>query len=213
MNLSDVRMGLRFIRLMIWRVLKRKWYLPNVPEITVDQLAERLEQDPPPILIDLRGRKEFEGHGTNKYDKHGHIRGAKWMPIMQLKSKLDDLPKEREYVTMCPGGGMSLVAVELMNKAGFENAKSLKGGIWAWAKKDYPFVKSDVTTEFLHEETASGAYEKKLPVEKSLALQTRYGTTFRYSSRGPEQSGGSGCGGCWRRPRRSRRRRPAPARS
>jgi rhodanese-related sulfurtransferase len=39
---------------------------------------------------------------------------------------------------MCPGGGLSLAAVDLMREAGFNDVKSLKGGTDAWFKKGYP---------------------------------------------------------------------------
>ena len=115
--------------------------MPGVPEITVDQLAERLKSNEPPLILDLRDRADFEGMGDTNYTKHGHIQGAKWISIMKLSSLSDEIPKDREIVTLCPGGGMSLVGAELMINAGFTNAKSLKGGIWEWAKHGHPLVK------------------------------------------------------------------------
>jgi rhodanese-related sulfurtransferase len=65
------------------------------------------------------------------------------VPIFEMESKLDALEeyKDKEIVTIRPGGGMSLVAVEVLNEAGFANVKSLKGGTDAWHKKGYPMVK------------------------------------------------------------------------
>jgi tRNA 2-thiouridine synthesizing protein A len=74
---------------------------------------------------------------------------------MELSSMYDDLPRDGEIVTICPGGGMSLVGAELLNKAGFVNAKSLKGGIWAWAEKGYPLVKGNGPIESQIEEIDS----------------------------------------------------------
>lgn len=134
---------MKMMKLFLWRIGKRKWFLPGVPEITADGLVERLNSNQPPLLIDLRSKKEFDGSGHDKYEKHGHIQGAKWIPFMELPSHLEELPRDREIVTICPGGGASLVAAEVMIDAGFKNVKSLKGGIWAWDKKGYPFVKED----------------------------------------------------------------------
>jgi rhodanese-related sulfurtransferase len=39
---------------------------------------------------------------------------------------------------MCPGGGLSLAAVEILTEIGFRDVKSLKGGTDAWHKKGYP---------------------------------------------------------------------------
>ena len=63
---------------------------------------------------------------------------------MELESKLNDLQsyKEKEIVNMCPGGGLSLVAVDILTEAGFKDVKSLKGGTDLWHKKGYPTIKS-----------------------------------------------------------------------
>jgi rhodanese-related sulfurtransferase len=49
--------------------------------------------------------------------------------------------KEKEIVTMCPGGGLSLAAVDVMRDVGFKDVKSLKGGTDEWHKKRYPLTK------------------------------------------------------------------------
>ena len=63
---------------------------------------------------------------------------------MELESHFEDLEpyKEETIVTMCPGGGMSLVAVEILEKAGFKDVKSLKGGTDLWHEKGYPTTMS-----------------------------------------------------------------------
>ena len=60
--------------------------------------------------------------------------------LRQYESKLENLQqyKDKEIVTMCPGGGLSLVAVDILTKAGFKGSKSLKGGTDLWHKKGYP---------------------------------------------------------------------------
>ena len=144
MKISKPRMFLKFIRLFFYRVIKRKWYLPTVSEITVDQLFDRMNSKP--LLIDLRGEDEFNGNGQNSVKSmtiFGHIENAKRMGIMELSSNLDDLHTEyqdKEIITICPGGGMSLVAVEIMVKAGFKDVKSLKGGIVEWYKRGFPLI-------------------------------------------------------------------------
>jgi rhodanese-related sulfurtransferase len=120
-----------------WKTLI-KWLLRihNLPEITVDELFERLNSDQPPLLIDIRDSADFNGTG---YSKYGHIQNARSISILELESKFEDLQsfKDKEIVTMCPGGGLSLAAVEILTEAGFTDVKSLKGGIGLWHKKGY----------------------------------------------------------------------------
>jgi len=111
---------------------KTKW-----SEITVDDLFDRVNSDQPPLLIDIRAPEEFNGG-------YGHIPNARSIDLLELESHFEELQpfKEQEIVTMCPGGGLSLVAVEILTKAGFKDAKSLKGGTDLWHEKEYPTTTS-----------------------------------------------------------------------
>ncbi len=125
-----------------WKILI-KWLLRihNLPEITVDELFERVNSNQPPLLIDIRDAADFNGTG---YSKYGHIQNARSISILELESKFEDLQsfKDKEIVTMCPGGGLSLAAVEILTEAGFKDVKSLKGGMMLWHKKGYPTTTS-----------------------------------------------------------------------
>lgn len=141
--MSEGKEVLSFI-LSNWLTLVR-WLLriPAQPEITVDELKKGLASDKPPLMIDVRGRDEYEG--TDEMYKYGHIPGSLSYPMFDMDERMDELEqyKDRELVTICPGGGMSLVAVEVLNEAGFPKVKSLKGGTDAWKKKGYPMVMGD----------------------------------------------------------------------
>ena len=108
-------------------------------EITVDELFDRVNSDQLPLLIDVRSPAEFDGG-------YGHIPNARSIPVLKIESNIEDLDsyREKEIVTMCPGGGLSLVAVEILEKAGFTDVKSLKGGTDLWHKNGYPTTMSKV---------------------------------------------------------------------
>lgn len=138
--------GKEVLRLILsnWKTLSR-WALrvPAQPEITVDELAEQLESGNPPLLVDVRSMDEYQG--TDETYKYGHIPNAILVPILEIESRLDELEqyKDREIVTICPGGGRSLVAVDVLNDVGFKKVRSLKGSTDAWHKKGYPMVTDD----------------------------------------------------------------------
>jgi len=125
-----------------WKTLI-KWllHIHDLPEITVDDLFDRVNSDQPPLMIDIRDAADFNGTG---YSTYGHIQNARSISILELESKLEDLQsfKNKEIVTICPGGGLSLAAVEILTEAGFTDVKSLKGGIGLWRKKGYPTTTS-----------------------------------------------------------------------
>jgi rhodanese-related sulfurtransferase len=106
---------------------------PEWIEITVDELFDRLDSDPPALLIDVRSGEDYSGG-------YGHISNAVSIPMLELESKLEGFNsyKEKEIVIMCPGGGLSLVAIDILTEAGFKDVKSLKGGTDMWHEKGYP---------------------------------------------------------------------------
>jgi rhodanese-related sulfurtransferase len=99
-------------------------------EVSVDELRHRPASNPSALLIDLRSKEEYTS---------GHLPGAIHIPMLELESRLDEIDgfKDKEVITMCPGGGLSLVAVDILQNAGFGDAKSLKGGTDEWTRKGY----------------------------------------------------------------------------
>jgi rhodanese-related sulfurtransferase len=108
-------------------------------EITVDELFDHVNSNKPPLLIDVRSPAEFDGG-------YGHLPNARSIPVLELESHFEELEsfKEKEIVTLCPGGGMSLVTVEILEKAGFKDVKSLKGGTDLWHTSRYPTTMSEI---------------------------------------------------------------------
>jgi rhodanese-related sulfurtransferase len=121
-----------------WKTLiKWLFHITGLPEITADELHDRINSGRPPLMIDIRPVEDFFGSRDSGY---GHIPNAWSIDILELESRLEELQpfKEKEIVTMCSGGGLSLAAVEILIDAGFKDVKSLKGGTDGWHKKGYP---------------------------------------------------------------------------
>ena len=145
---SKFRMALKFLRMYFYKTIKRRWYLPSVSEITVDELFDLINSDQSPLLIDVteprfyQTEKEKPENEQNELVKLSakKIPNAKMIPILELKANLEDLQSylEELIVTICPGGGMSLIAVDVMVEEGFKNVKSLTGGFELWVEKGYP---------------------------------------------------------------------------
>ena len=138
-KISKFRMVLKFAKLFLFSIVRTKWFIPGVSEITVDELNDRINSNVAPIIVDTRDRVEFYG-AEGSWRKYGYIKNSRSIPIMQLTANLKNLSSfiDDEIVTICPGGGMSLIAAEIMVKAGFKDVKSLKRGIDEWDRKGYP---------------------------------------------------------------------------
>jgi rhodanese-related sulfurtransferase len=72
--------------------------------------------------------------------RHGHIRGSQNLPLMQLKSHLRTLPREKTVVTVCASGHRSAAAARTLRRVGY-NVENLKGGIHAWTRAGLPLEK------------------------------------------------------------------------
>lgn len=175
-------MALKILRLWLWTVLKRGWFLPEISEITVDELYDRLNSNNPPILLDLRDQVEFYGNGQHKFEQYGHIPNSKWIRFFDLASHLEELQefKDQEIATICPGGGMSLIAAEIMIKADFQDVKSLKGGIKQWHKKGYPLIKT-TEKELPVEKIKLGSFKGSKIIEEILPLDKAYTGEVHYT--------------------------------
>ena len=76
------------------------------------------------VLIDVRSAAEFA---------ICHIQGSRLIPLGELPQRLAELPEDCPVIVHCKAGSRSLTAVQLMRRAGLHQARSLHGGILAWA--------------------------------------------------------------------------------
>lgn len=143
-NLTRRGMLFRIIRLVTSKLIMGNYHYPNVSEISAEELRARLDSQNPPLLIDTRSTEEFSsgfGH-IPLMEIVGTFRNtaAFKAAVKELEGQLAEMDayKEQEVVTICPGGGFSLVAAEIMADAGFKDVKSLAAGADGWFKKGLP---------------------------------------------------------------------------
>ncbi|NBO91802.1 MAG: hypothetical protein EBV06_05755 [Planctomycetia bacterium] len=101
---------------------------PNVPEISVQQLADRLRAGEKLFLLDVR--QPFEAQQAKLSD-------SVLVPLNRLGAELDALreriPEGTPVVVYCHHGGRSFAATQGLLSAGFTNVVNLAGGIDAWS--------------------------------------------------------------------------------
>ncbi len=58
MKIGKRKLFFKMMRLFLYRVRKRSWFLPDLDEITVDELQERMNSNSNlPLLLDTLGEK------------------------------------------------------------------------------------------------------------------------------------------------------------
>lgn len=105
--------------------------LARVPQVTVDELHDLIDQKTDLQVIDVRRPAEYES---------GHIGPAKTAPLADLRQKLGGLgvvPSKKTAV-VCAGGYRSSAATSILEQQGFTNLLNVTGGTGAWIKAGYP---------------------------------------------------------------------------
>jgi adenylyltransferase/sulfurtransferase len=92
-------------------------------EIAATELKQRLDRGDDVVVVDVREPHEWE---------ICHIEGARLVPFGTLATHMDELPRDRDIVVHCRGGGRSARAQALLHARGFDRVLNLKGGIRAW---------------------------------------------------------------------------------
>lgn len=82
----------------------------------------------PHTLIDVRTPEEFAA---------GSIPGAVNIPVHDLSTKLEKIPRDRPAVVYCRTGSRSAMAAGLLRQRGYSDVLDL-GGIVAWQAAGYP---------------------------------------------------------------------------
>ena len=83
------------------------------------------------IVVDVRSMADFQ---------KGHIINAINIPLNGFKNQLGQLDKHkaRPIIACCQSGSRSTSVVRILQQAGFEQAKNLRGGIMAWQNANLP---------------------------------------------------------------------------
>jgi adenylyltransferase/sulfurtransferase len=99
--------------------------------ITAAILAAELTADDPPLLVDVREGWEWDAGNLGP-------RGAVHVPLAELPTRLQELPRDRRLVVVCSVGARSAGAASYLRERGFEGAVNLEGGLEAWAEQVDP---------------------------------------------------------------------------
>ncbi len=103
----------------------------NQPDITVEELAQKRRDNEAFTLIDVREPGEYAV---------GNI-GGTLIPLSQIETRANEIPREGEVIVHCKMGGRSARAVEYLRGLGYTNVRNLAGGINAWSQRIDPSVR------------------------------------------------------------------------
>ena len=90
------------------------------------QLKNELASIRPPLLIDVREPHELE---------ISNIEGAINIPLHDIFVEREHIPRDHPVVLFCKRGSRSVMALNILLKAGFSNIRHLDGGINRWVEQ------------------------------------------------------------------------------
>jgi glyoxylase-like metal-dependent hydrolase (beta-lactamase superfamily II)/rhodanese-related sulfurtransferase len=109
--------------------------LESVPQITVYDLAEWLEERRDVVVIDVREPFEW---------REGHIDGALHLPMLEALQRSAEVPRDRPKAVLCAGGLRSSTVISALKRLGLSGFYNVTGGMTAWLKAGHP-VRRPVT--------------------------------------------------------------------
>ncbi len=109
--------------------LFRPEIVEQLPRLTAHDLLKQLKSDSAPHVLDVRTENEY---------KDKHIAGTQNIPLNQLSTRLNEVPKNTTLVVHCLGGYRSMIAASILAANGWTNLSDLTGGINAWIEESLP---------------------------------------------------------------------------
>ena len=100
----------------------------GIPEITVEELKQRLDAKDDLFILDVREPHEYQICNLNGY----------LVPLNDLPKRVHELDPSKDMVVHCRSGVRSAKAVDFLRQAGFTKTRNLAGGILAWADRIDP---------------------------------------------------------------------------
>lgn len=103
--------------------------LATVPQMTVYELSEWLDEGRDVVVVDVREPSEW---------REGHVEGAFHLPMLEAVKRLAELPADRPKAVMCAGGLRSSTVISALERHGVGHCLNVTGGMSAWLKAGLP---------------------------------------------------------------------------
>lgn len=90
-------------------------------EVSVAEAASLRDQGA--FILDVRTPEEWADF---------HIPGSTLIPVDELESRVNEVPRDQQVVVVCRSGNRSAVGRDILKQASFDTVTSMAGGLNAW---------------------------------------------------------------------------------
>lgn len=100
-----------------WKAEGNEW--DEMPQVSADQLAEMLLENPELHVLDVRKKSEYESE---------HVLGVKNLPLDYINNHMAEVDKTKTHYVHCAGGYRSMIFNSVLRARGYENLVDVSGG-------------------------------------------------------------------------------------
>ncbi|MEI7498347.1 MAG: rhodanese-like domain-containing protein [Candidatus Falkowbacteria bacterium] len=100
----------------------------------------KLALDNGALLVDVRETYEVEEFSCE-------VPEMLVLPLSEFQTRYGELPKDRQLIMACAGGGRSLYAANFLVQHGYESVANLDGGVFTWNALGLPVKKGGLGAE------------------------------------------------------------------
>ena len=103
----------------------------NIQEIDIDIVKEKIDHNAAFLLIDVREKSEWDA---------GHLPSAIHLSKGIIERDINEVANtfDTSIVLYCGGGSRSALAADNLEKMGYTQVASMRGGFRGWKAVDYP---------------------------------------------------------------------------
>jgi len=96
-------------------------------DISAADAVQFLDRNPQTVVVDVRTSSEYQS---------GHIPGSKLIPVDEIETRMNEVPKDAQnLMVICQGGGRSAAACQFLSEKGYTNLMNVYDGMGAWPGK------------------------------------------------------------------------------
>jgi hydroxyacylglutathione hydrolase len=103
----------------------------SLPLLSVHQLKEKLDRGEDLVVLDARGRDEWNA---------GHTKGALHIYVGHLSQRLAEVPEDRPVAVFCNVGHRASLGASILLRAGYERVYTVLGSMTAWRAAGFPIT-------------------------------------------------------------------------
>ena len=118
-------LGILLVLAIAYLVLRPGSTAPT--EVSAAQAYARYQQGA--LFVDVRTQQEWD---------QGHIAGSILIPLDDLPTRINDVPRDRDVVVVCRSGARSTQGAAILRQAGYSRVTCMSGGIQSWVAAGYP---------------------------------------------------------------------------